>query len=153
WTIDDAWSRDRFGNRDQRGAAMGNPITEVQKFGQSIWYDNVRRGLITSGDLARMIKEDGLLGVTSNPAIFEAALNGSTDYDQATKALVRQDVGSARAIYETLAREDITAGADILYPVYEATKGRDGYISFEVSPYLAHDTQATIDEALRLHKA
>jgi transaldolase / glucose-6-phosphate isomerase len=132
---------------------VANPIEEVQKFGQSIWYDNVRRGLITSGDLARMVKEDGLLGVTSNPAIFEAALNGSTDYDQAAKALVKQGVGSAMQIYETLASEDIKAGADILYPVYERTKGRDGYISFEVSPYLAHDTKGTIEEALRLHKA
>src|SRR5437763_17046620 len=101
----------------ERGLIVANPIEEVQKFGQSIWYDNVRRSLITSGDLARMVKEDGLLGVTPNPAIFEAALNGSTDYDQATKALVKQGVNSAVQIYDTLATENITSGADVLYRV------------------------------------
>src|SRR6185436_17403178 len=98
---------------------MSNPISEVQKFGQSIWYDNIRRGLITSGELSTMVQQDGLLGVTSNPAIFEKALTGSTDYDQATKAMVAQKaVRTANDIYETLAMEDIKLGADILYPVY-----------------------------------
>jgi transaldolase / glucose-6-phosphate isomerase len=136
-----------------RGVTVATPIQEVQKFGQSIWYDNIRRSLITSGELARMVKEDGLLGVTSNPAIFSAALTGSTDYDQATKALVARGDATSISIYEALASEDITLAADVLHPVYVETKGRDGYISFEVSPYLANDTQATIAEALRLHKA
>ncbi|HWE36320.1 MAG TPA: bifunctional transaldolase/phosoglucose isomerase [Isosphaeraceae bacterium] len=133
---------------------MGNPISEVQKFGQSIWYDNIRRGLITSGELAAMVENDGLLGVTSNPAIFEKALTGSTDYDPAIKALVTGGGGaSAIAIYEAMAGEDIKLGADVLYPVYAKTSGRDGYISFEVSPYLANDTKGTVEEARRLHKA
>src|SRR5262249_53400739 len=129
---------------------MSNPILDVQKFGQSIWYDNIRRGLITSGELAEMVNRDGLLGVTSNPAIFEKALAGSTDYDQATKALVKQKVGSAVEIYERLAMDDIQHAADVLYPVFVRTKGRDGFVSFEVSPYLAHDTKGTIEEARRL---
>ncbi len=132
---------------------MGNPLIDVQKFGQSIWYDNIRRGLITSGELHAMIEQDGLLGVTSNPAIFTAAITGSTDYDQATRALVAQGVGTAIEIYERLAIEDIQLGADVLYPVYVRTKGVDGFISFEVSPYLANDTKATIEEARRLHAA
>jgi transaldolase/glucose-6-phosphate isomerase len=132
---------------------MGNPVIEVQKFGQSIWYDNIRRGLITSGELQGMVDHDGLLGVTSNPAIFTAAITGSTDYDQATKALVRQGVGKAIDIYEKLAIEDIQLACDVLYGVYVRTKGKDGYMSFEVSPYLANDTKGTVEEARRLHKA
>ncbi len=129
---------------------MRNPLIEVQKFGQSIWYDNIRRGLITSGELQMMVEKDGLLGVTSNPAIFEKAIAGSNDYDQATKTLVDREGGDALRIYETLAIEDIRLAADILHPVYTRTAGRDGYVSFEVSPYLAHDTRRTIDEARRL---
>ncbi len=129
---------------------MANALLEVQKFGQSIWYDNIRRGLITSGELQTMIERDGLLGVTSNPSIFEKAIAGSTDYDQATRALVGKGAGDAQKIYETLAIQDIQLAADILYPVYLRTDGRDGYVSFEVSPHLAHDTRATVAEARRL---
>ncbi len=132
---------------------MASPIRDVQKFGQSIWFDNISRGLITSGDLQRMIKEDGLLGVTSNPAIFSASLTGTPFYDQATKALVNKGDATAMSIYEALASEDITLAADVLYPVYKDTNGVDGYVSFEVSPYLANDTKATIADAVRLHKA
>ena len=132
---------------------MGNPLIEVQKFGQSIWYDNIRRGLITSGELQAMVDQDGLQGVTSNPAIFEKALAGSTDYDPAVKTLVAQGVGTAQDIFERLAVEDIQLAADVLFPVYRRTEGRDGYVSLEVSPYLAHDTQATIEEARRLRQA
>src|SRR5947209_3490351 len=82
---------------------MGNPISDVQKFGQSIWYDNIRRGLITQGELHKMIQEDGLLGVTSNPAIFTKAITGSPDYDQPLKALVGQGIGTAMELYEKLA--------------------------------------------------
>jgi transaldolase/glucose-6-phosphate isomerase len=131
---------------------MANPIHDVQKLGQSIWYDNIRRGLITSGELQMMVERDGLLGVTSNPAIFEKALVGSPDYDPALQALVSQGVGSALQIYERLAGEDIQLAADVLYPVFRRTEGRDGYVSFEVSPYLANDTEATIAEARRLRQ-
>ncbi|MFQ5937887.1 MAG: transaldolase family protein, partial [Acidiferrobacterales bacterium] len=132
---------------------MTNPLIEVQKFGQSIWYDNIRRGLITSGELKHMVDEDGLLGVTSNPSIFEKAVAGSNDYDEAINALVTQEQGSAHEIYEQLAIGDIQMAADVLRPVYERTDAADGYVSMEVSPYLAHDTLATIEEARRLHKA
>jgi transaldolase/glucose-6-phosphate isomerase len=130
---------------------MGNPLLDVQKYGQSIWYDNIRRGLITSGELAHMIERDGLFGVTSNPAIFEKAITGSNDYDQPLKALVAQGIETAQDMYERLAIQDIQLAADVLYPVYIRTQGRDGYVSLEVSPYLAHDTKETIEEARRLH--
>ncbi len=132
---------------------MSNPLLEVQRFGQSVWYDNIRRGLITSGELRAMVEQDGLLGVTSNPAIFEKAIAGSPDYDAAFQALMRQGVSSAKELYERLAIEDIQLAADVLHPVYLRSQGRDGFVSLEVSPYLAHDTQGTIDEALRLHAA
>jgi len=132
---------------------MSNPIREVQKFGQSIWYDNIRRGLITSGELQDMVENDGLLGVTSNPAIFEKALAGSTDYDTATGELVSPNVGDAKDMYERLAIEDIRMAADVLKGAYQRTGGRDGFVSMEVSPYLANDTEGTLSEARRLHKA
>ncbi len=132
---------------------MTNQLIEVPKFGQSIWYDNIRRGLIMSGELMEMIDHDGLLGVTSNPAIFEKAVAGSNDYDQATKALVAQGVETAKDIYERLAIEDIQLAADVMHPVYVRTSGRDGYVSFEVSPYLAQDTAGTLEEARRLRDA
>ena len=132
---------------------MGNPVIDVQKLGQSIWYDNIRRGLLTSGELQGMVERDGLLGVTSNPAIFEKAIAGSTDYDAAIGALVAKRGMAAQEIYERLAIEDIQRTADVLHPVYRRTGGRDGYVSFEVSPHLAHDTKATLAEARRLHAA
>lgn len=128
---------------------MTNPLLEVQSFGQSIWYDNIRRGLITEGLLQTLIHEDGLRGITSNPSIFEKAIAGSADYDPAARALIRQGVGSAQEIYEALAIDDIKLAADVMYPVYTRTETRDGYVSFEVSPYLSNDTQGTIEEARR----
>lgn len=132
---------------------MANRLIAIQDHGQSIWYDNIRRGLITSGELAAMIAGDGVVGVTSNPAIFTAAITGSPDYDATLKTLVDQRVGTAMQIYERLAIEDIRMAADVLHPVYERTRRVDGYVSLEVSPYLAHDTQATIAEARRLFAA
>jgi transaldolase/glucose-6-phosphate isomerase len=138
---------------------MSNPtktvsaIKEVQKLGQSIWYDNIRRGLITSGELQEMVEKDGLMGVTSNPSIFEKALAGSTDYDAAIQSLVSRGRKTAKDIYEELALEDIRLAADVLKPVYERTRGADGFVSMEVSPYLAHDTLATLEEARRLRRA
>jgi transaldolase/glucose-6-phosphate isomerase len=128
---------------------MGNKLLEVQKYGQSIWYDNIRRGIITSGQLQGMIDDDGLLGITSNPSIFEKAIVESTDYDQAIKALVSQGCGSP--IYERLAIEDIQLAADMMHPVFVKTGGRDGYVSFEVAPDLAHDAEGTIEYARRVH--
>lgn len=130
---------------------MSNPLIDVQKYGQSIWYDNIRRGMITSGDLQRMIDQDGLLGITSNPAIFEKAIADSGDYDPAIRAHVLQGVDSAMDIYERVAIEDIQLAADVLRPTYEKTGHRDGFVSFEVSPYLAADTDGTVEYARRVH--
>ena len=127
---------------------MANPIRETQKLGQSIWYDNVRRGLLTSGELAHLI-ETGVTGLTSNPTIFEKAISGSSDYDEALLALAMEG-RSAEEAFESMALEDIRAVADLLRPVYDATNGVDGYASLEVSPTLAHDTDGTVAEALRL---
>lgn len=128
----------------------GNPPVDVQQYGQSIWYDNIRRSLITSGELKRMIDEDGVLGVTSNPTIFQKAIGGSSDYDTAFVDLLDLD---ANTIFERLAVADIQATADILRPVYDRTNGGDGYISLEVSPFLARDTATTVSEAKRLYAA
>ncbi len=130
---------------------MENPLVAVQQWGQSIWYDNIHRSLITSGDLQALVEQDGLLGITSNPAIFEKALTGSADYDQPMQALVEQGVGSALDVYERLAIQDIRMAADVLRAVYRKTEGKDGYVSLEVSPHLAHDTQGTLQEARRLY--
>jgi transaldolase/glucose-6-phosphate isomerase len=119
------------------------------KLGQSIWYDNIRRAMLTSGDLAKKVEEDDLRGVTSNPTIFEKAITGSTDYDEQLRQLV-QSGKSVGEIYEELVVKDIGDGADILKPVYDRTDGLDGYISLEVNPGLAYKTQETIDEATRL---
>jgi len=132
---------------------MGNALLEVQKFGQSIWYDNIRRGIITSGKLQAMVDDDGLLGITSNPAIFEKAVVDSHDYDQAIRALVLQGVGSAVDIYERLTMEDIQWAADVMHPVFDRTNGRDGWVSYEVAPSLANDTKGTIEYARRAHAA
>ncbi len=129
---------------------MSNPLVELQKLGQSIWYDNIRRSMF-AGDLQAKIKEDDLRGVTSNPAIFEKAIAGSTDYNEALADLARQGKPTAE-IYEIMAVEDIQSAADALKPIYDRTNRVDGYISFEVSPELAHDTQGTIKDAKRLWK-
>ena len=129
---------------------MGNPLVDVQQHGQSIWYDNISRGLVTSGELQRMVEEDGLLGVTSNPAIFEKAMAGSEDYLPATRALVAQGIEDPAELFERLAVEDIQLAADVLHPAYVATGKRDGYVSLEVSPHLANDTEGTLADARRL---
>ncbi|MBA2647177.1 MAG: bifunctional transaldolase/phosoglucose isomerase [Pyrinomonadaceae bacterium] len=128
---------------------MSNPLIEVMKLGQSIWYDNIRRAMLDGGDLARKIEEDDLRGVTSNPTIFEKAITGSTDYDEQLRELITAGK-SVQEIYEELILADIGRAADILKPVYDKTDGLDGYISLEVSPRLAYDTQGSIDEADRL---
>ena len=123
-------------------------IQELAGLGQSIWFDYIRREFIHSGEFQELI-DAGVTGVTSNPAIFAAAIAGSTDYDQALEALSRAGK-STMAIYESLAIEDIQNATDLLRPVYERTSGEDGYVSLEVNPNLANDTAGTIAEARRL---
>lgn len=129
-----------------------NPLKALNRFGQSVWYDYIRRDLITSGELARLIEDDGLRGMTSNPTIFEKAIAGSTDYAQQLAELAKRKDLDTKGIFEHLAIRDIQDAADALRRVYDQTKHRDGYVSIEVSPYLAHKTQETIDEAVRLWK-
>jgi len=123
-----------------------NPLLELQAFGQSIWIDFIRRGMISSGDLQRLIQEDGISGVTSNPSIFEQAMTKSHDYDEAIRALTLEGK-TADEMYQHLTVEDIRGVADRLRPIYQRTEGRDGFVSLEVSPGLAHDTEGTIAEA------
>ena len=131
-----------------------NPLKELAGQGQSIWLDYIRRNLLRSGELKRMVDEDGIRGVTSNPTIFEKAIAGSTDYDEALREMLAKDFKvEVGKLYEPLAIEDIQMAADVLRSVYDATGGDDGYVSLEVSPHLAHDTQGTISEAKRLRAA
>ena len=134
-------------------AESTNPIRALQAFGQSVWLDYLNRSLFTSGEFQRLVDEDGLRGVTSNPSIFEKAITGTADYLDALQAIERRDEREPMALYEALAIDDIRHAADLLHAVYEATGRADGYASLEVSPYLAHDTRATIDEARRLWTA
>ena len=136
----------------QQSTQHENPLKALIRFGQSIWFDYIRRDLITTGQLAHLIEDDGLRGMTSNPTIFEKAFSSSPDYQKPLGELARRGGLDAKGIYETLAIRDIQDAADALRRVYEQTKRRDGYVSLEVSPYLAHKTQETIDEARRLWK-
>jgi transaldolase len=121
-------------------------------YGQSYWMDNLTRGMITSGALHQRVMEEGLRGITSNPSIVQQAIAGSHDYDTHIAELMRQR-RSPSAIYEQLVVGDVQAACDILHPVYEASEGVDGFVSLEVSPYLAHDTTGTMQEARRLAQA
>ena len=126
-----------------------NPLLELESLGQSLWMDFIRRGMIASGELGRLIEEDGVSGVTSNPSIFEKAIGESQDYDQAIRALTLEGK-TADEIYQSLTVEDIQNVADLLRPTFDRTDGGDGFVSLEVSPGLAHDTAGTIEEARRL---
>jgi len=130
-----------------------NPLRALLELGQSVWLDYIRRDLITSGKLKRLIEEDGLRGMTSNPAIFEKAIAESSDYDGILKELASRPELDATARFEQIAVRDIQDAADLLRPVYESSGFRDGFVSLEVSPYLAHKTRETIAEARRLWKA
>jgi len=130
-----------------------NHLNELQNYGQSVWLDYIRRDLFSSGELKRMIDEDGLRGMTSNPAIFEKAIAGSDLYSDLLKSLASRTDLDAKGRYEILAIRDIQHAADTLRPVYDSTSRRDGYVSLEVSPYLARDAQGTLAEARRLWKA
>ncbi|MFN2243573.1 MAG: transaldolase family protein, partial [Anaerolineae bacterium] len=129
-----------------------NPLVTLHSFGQSIWLDYLRRGLLTSGELQQLIDEDGLRGMTSNPSIFEKAIAGSNDYDEAIAVLALEDKG-VDEIYQALTVEDVQRAADTFRPVYDRAEGRDGFVSLEVSPHLAHDTEGTMAEARRLWQA
>lgn len=126
-----------------------NALRDLASRGQSIWLDDLHRGLIDSGELARLIREDGLTGLTSNPAILSQAIRGRSEYAAAARA-ARARGESARTIHETLAIADVQAAADLFRPVHEASDGRDGYVSMEVSPRLADDTRGTVTAARAL---
>ena len=126
-----------------------NRLRALNHFGQSVWLDFLSRGMLERGELARLAAEDGVSGVTSNPAIFEKAIAGSSDYDAAIAALARSGASSA-AIYEKLTVEDVSRAADVLRPAYDGSGGRDGLVSLEVSPHLADDTAGTVAEARHL---
>ena len=126
-----------------------NPLVELGKLGQSPWLDYIHRGLIESGELARLVSQDGIWGVTSNPTIFEKAISGSREYDAQIRALASSGK-SVREAYDEIATEDIRRAADVLRPVYTATTGDDGYVSLEVDPDLAYDTGKTVLRAQEL---
>lgn len=128
-----------------------NPLKRLKSHGQSVWLDYISRELIKSGGLRRLIEEDGLCGMTTNPAIFEKAIAGTQLYDEAIAALA--DGNSAGEVYERLSQEDVRGAADEFRALYDAASGGDGYVSLEVNPHLAHDTEGTLDEARRLWKA
>jgi transaldolase / glucose-6-phosphate isomerase len=137
-----------------RVSPVESPIAVLQGHGQSIWLDFIRRSMIVGGDLERLVQRDGVVGVTSNPTIFEKAIDGSNDYTDQIEEIRRQSPElPARAVYERLVVKDIQDASDILRDVYARTDGRDGYVSLEVSPGVAHDTNATIDEARHLWAA
>jgi transaldolase/glucose-6-phosphate isomerase len=129
-----------------------NNLKALEQFGQAIWLDFIRRTLISSGELKTLVEQDGLKGVTSNPSIFEKAIVGSTDYTATIDELYRQGETNPMTVYERVAVPDIQAAADVFRSVYETSGRRNGYVSLEVSPFLAHETQKTMDEARRLWK-
>lgn len=131
---------------------QANPLRALSDFGQSIWLDYISRRLLVSGDLKRLVEDDGIRGVTSNPSIFEKAIAGGTDYEDILGAVDARGV-EADALFERIAVRDIRDAADTLRPAYEHSQRRDGYVSLEVSPKLARDTQRTIEQARRLWQA
>jgi len=126
-----------------------NPLLQLESFGQSIGMDYIGRHAITSGELKRLITEDGVCGVTSNPSIFEKAIDQNHDYDEAIRALAIEG-NSSEAIYKALTQEDIRMAADIFRQTYDRLEGGDGFVSLEVNPHLAYDAEGTIAEARRL---
>jgi len=134
------------------GKSGTNPLKGLLDYGQSPWMDYIRRDLLTSGELKKMIENDGLRGMTSNPAIFEKSITGSTLYSDILNAPDTKSL-DAKGLYERIAIRDVQDACDIFKPVYQQSKRRDGYVSLEVSPYLANDTKGTLEEARRLWKA
>ena len=129
-----------------------NPLVKLEALGQSVWTDFIHRGMFRSGELARLIEEDGVRGVTSNPSIFEKAIAGTHEYDDDIKLMASKGK-SASEIYDALTVKDVQMVADLFRGLYDRLKGKDGFVSLEVSPLLAHDTNGTISEARRLWKA
>jgi len=139
--------------KDGQQATTGNALKQLEGFGQSPWLDFIQRGFIHDGSLQKLIDRDGLKGITSNPSIFQKAMGEGTDYDDGCKELAGRGDHDALDIYEALAEEDIQHACDVMRPVFEATKRVDGYVSLEVSPYLALRTDETVAEARKLWKA
>src|SRR3954467_12112536 len=135
----------------EQSASM-NPVKALEAHGQSVWLDFLARGFIAKGDLKRLIDTDGVKGVTSNPSIFEKAIGSSDEYDGAIGKALKTGDRPVAELFEQLAIQDIQNAADVLRPVYERLGGADGFVSLEVSPYLALDTKATVAEAERLWK-
>jgi transaldolase len=133
-------------------AAGTNPLKGLLEYGQSPWMDYIRRDLLTGGGLKKMIDDDGLRGMTSNPSIFEKSITGSDLYNDILKSADAKNL-DAKSLYEKIAIRDVQDACDIFKPVYQSTRKRDGYVSLEVSPYLANDTKGTLEEARRLWKA
>jgi transaldolase/glucose-6-phosphate isomerase len=127
-----------------------NPLIGLGEIGQSVWLDNLSRKLIHSGELKRLIDEDGVSGITSNPTIFQKAVSGSTDYDPSLRKMIDQGIRDEKELFLGLAIEDVSRAADLLWPAYQSTNGLDGFVSIEVSPDLAYDTPTTVSEARRL---
>jgi len=128
-----------------------NPLLQIKELGQSIWLDNLTRSMLREGRLAKLVAEDGLAGVTSNPAIFNKAMTRGSDYDDQLRALAEEG-RTAGEIFETMAVDDIQGACDVLRPVFDAANGTDGFVSLEVSPHLARDAAGTVGEARRLWK-
>ncbi len=127
---------------------MTNPLLQLQAEGQSVWYDNIDRAQLASGEFQRMLAEDGILGVTANPTIFQKSISAGHAYDEQMNELLQEGKDTSD-IYEAIVIRDIRTVADLLRPVYDRTEGHDGYVSLEVSPELAHDTEGTVNEAKR----
>lgn len=132
---------------------MSNPLLQLAAAGQSVWLDYIHRKILEDGELQRRIDQDGITGVTSNPSIFEQAIGHGSDYDDRLQGLFAEGLEAASELYERLAIADVRAAADQLRPVYDRLLRRDGYVSLEVSPHVAMDTQATVTEARRLWRA
>jgi transaldolase len=127
---------------------MTNPLLELKALGQSVWLDDIDRGQLRSSLVQRLINEDGITGATGNPTIFEHSISNDTTYDEQMQQLIAEGK-SAQEIYEALAMTDVKTVADLLRPIYNRTNRQDGFVSIEVSPYLAHDTEATLTEVRR----
>ncbi len=130
---------------------MTNPLQQLQSLGQSVWYDNIDRSQLVSGQFKRMLDEDSITGVTANPTIFEKSVSAGHAYDEQMNKLIQEGKGT-NEIYEVMIIQDIRTVADLLRPIYDRTNGLDGYVSLEVSPELAHDTDGTIAEVRRFYK-
>jgi transaldolase len=145
---------DKSGNGAPQSAGKKNPLRELEAQGQGVWLDFIRRKFLLEGGLKKLVEEDGLSGVTSNPTIFEKAVSGGNDYDEQFEQVVQSGKGDdVSALFDAMAVKDIQTAADTLRPVYDRTKGVDGYVSLEVSPELARDTQGTIRDARTLWAA